>query len=161
MRRYWRRIEVLSIVFALLFFPLLLVTLFTPSGQGVGTYSVAEQIEHSPLSLALRAAPIVGAWLILELLQLFMVLARKNTKPLSTSAETHWYFFAWVIYAALSILILLSFLGSTPLDVFSPIFGDFYPAEPVVLRWGLIGFVVIGWLKLTPVIFRNRYVPTF
>jgi hypothetical protein len=143
-KKHWRRIEVLLIIFVLLFVPGLFLTFVVPAGPN----SI-----NAPLSVALGTAPVVVAWILLELVQLLVVVRRDDGSVFGSAARANLYFFAWVAYIGSALFLLYAAFGDIEW------LNYFYESVPPLLRIGLVGFAALLWLKLTPVIFYKRSKP--
>lgn len=143
-RRHWRRIEVLAIVFFLTFVPAFFLTEVVPEGRDAIS---------APTTIVSFVAPIVSAWILIELMQLFVAIKRPGEREFSSTALANFYFLAWVVFVAFFFFILYVALGDIEWVNY------FYDQLPLFTRLWLIAFTTITWLKLVPIIFYKRYRP--
>ncbi len=143
-KKHWRRLEVLLIVLVLSFVPVFFLTQLAPEGQ---------ETISAPATVALGVAPILVAWILLELLQFFVALKIPGEREFSSSAKRHFYFFAWVAYVVSALWVLYVAVGDVEWINY------FYYQLPPMLQIFLGGLAVLSFLKLTPVIFYKRTRP--
>lgn len=141
-KKHLRRIEVLAIILVLSFVPAFFITRVAPEAQETIT---------APYVIAYGLAPILGAWLILELVQLVVIHARETMPPLSKELRAQWYFVAWVAFIACLLFVLYTAVGNIQW-----VNNFYYQLSPTARIW-LIAFASLGFLKLVPVIFYKRH----
>lgn len=142
-RKHWRRVEVLLIVLVVVFIPALFLASVPESGSFV----------RAPGAVFFGAAPVVSAWLVIELAQFLFLWRRPGGREYSSATLANLYFLAWVAFIFSALFVTYVAFGDIEWMNY------FYNQLPPLLRVWLTAFAVIVWLKLLPVIFYKRSRP--
>jgi hypothetical protein len=143
-KKHLRRMEVLTIILVLSFVPALFLTRVVPEGQ---------ETISAPTAVVFAIAPIVSAWLLLEVVQFVVAARRRGARELGSVAQANFYFLAWVAWVVSFLIVLYAAVGDVEWINF------FYDLLPPFLRIALVTLAVLSFLKLVPVIFYKRHRP--